>query len=410
MLFTDGRSFADTLYQDGMGMGDNFMDFYNSVCDAGTKQVYKVGVIYPPLANMFFYFLSKLLGPNLVSLPLNNRITLLSDTTGLFLFLGFLFFSIALFLRFIQQKLAGHCSCVISWLFSLALALSYPMIFCIQRGNLLLLTMVLSMFFVFFRNDNRKWVRELSLIALAIAAGFKLYPAVFGFLLIKDKEYKRAARLVVYGLLTTVAPFFFYDGIESILDLIANLNHFSGGLEFTPNYTTTDVFAYYFANFFPSDFEHYFNILHWAFFLPTTAAAVTVFFLTEDEWKRVFCLAYLFMNLNSSGQTYILIFLIIPLVLFVVDKKHSKIDSVYFTCFALLLIAIPVVYYKLIPLDRIELRGFGQYLLTPNRLVSAPVLQGMLLIVSLETIIRKITAEKSKRSKKSENNPDCNVE
>ncbi len=401
MLLTDGRSFIDTLYCGFDKSPDEFMDFYNSIRDGGTKQVYKNGIIYPPLANMFFYFCSKLISPDLISLSFKERFLLREDVTCRFIFMGFLFLSVTLIVRIIQQKLNSSGSSGVVWLLSIALVLSYPVIYCIQRGNILLLAMAFSMFFVFFRNDERQWVRELSLIALAIAAGLKLYPAIFGLLLLKEKDYKRTVRLVVYGLVFTILPFFFYDGIESVRDLIANLQQFDSQTFLPMSHTTSDVFAYYIAgytaNLFHADFYHYFNIFHWILFIPTMASAIVVFFLTNRDWQKVFCLCYVFMNLNSSGQTYILVFMLIPFVLFLIENSQSKNNCVYFVQFSLLLIAIPVLYYKFANPEYLLLLGLDRLKLSPNELISAPVLHSMLLLILLETISLKIKSGKNKK-------------
>ena len=225
MLFTHGESFANTLFSDpytayGIFGHDDFMDFFNSIRDASTKEVYKNGIIYPPLANLFFFVLSKMVKPELLTLPFILRKQLAADTTCLALYAVFVFVCMLFFVRMMQKRLDGATQARSAAGFPILLIFSYPMLYCVQRGNILLLAMVLTMFFVFYRNDERKWVRELSYIALAVAAGLKLYPAVFGLLLITDKKYKEAVRLLIYGVLFTFLPFFFYDGFESVRDLI----------------------------------------------------------------------------------------------------------------------------------------------------------------------------------------------
>ena len=49
----------------------------------------------------------------------------------------------------------------------------------------------------------------------ALAAGLKLYPAIFGLLLLFDKKYKEAIRLVVYGILAVVIPFILISTIPA---------------------------------------------------------------------------------------------------------------------------------------------------------------------------------------------------
>ncbi len=386
MLLTGGRSFTDTLFYNYLGKGDTFMDFYNSIRDAGTKEVYKNGIIYPPLANLFFYLLSRLIDPRLVALPYEERFQLQSDTTCRVILFIFTFVCLAWILFLAIQKTKGRFFIGTAVGLSLVFLLSYPMIYCVQRGNLILLSMALSMFFVFYRNDDRKWVRELCLLALAVAAGLKLYPAVLGLLLVRDKEYKRALRLIAYGLIFIVLPFFFYDGWESMKELAGNLREFSDARNISPAYATTDVFAVYANMMLHVDF----NVMHWVLFVPAMAAAAVSFCLTDRAWVRVFCLCYLFMNLNSSGQSYVLIFLLIPFVLFLIKPDFEKTDWLYYAMFSILLICIPVLYYRLINPDGAVLLETRKYLIRPNQLLAAPALQGLLLALTIETTVMRI--------------------
>ncbi|HBL40516.1 MAG TPA: hypothetical protein DDY98_02675 [Ruminococcaceae bacterium] len=398
MLLSDGRSFTDTLYY-GLFDNDEFMDFYNSIRDAGTREVYKKGVIYPPLANVFFFFISKMTNPAMVALPNKERAQIRSDAASQALLFIYLFACVLLIARLIQQKTESRFSSNRAWLFSLMMIASYPVIYCIQRGNLLLLTMALSMFFVFFRNDKRKWVRELALLSLAAAAGFKLYPAVLGLLLIKDKKYKQAVRLILYGILFVFVPFFFYDGFESIKDLIVNIQNFDSKKQITPGFVTVDVFAEYGEYFLGLNFD----IIHWLLFPTTMLAAVAVFFLAKEEWKQVWCLIYLFMNINSCGQTYILVFALIPFVLFLTERNGRKIDLLYLLLFAVLLLAVPPLYYSILNPSGAKLIGFGKYLIRPNQITSAFAVQGLLAVLALDTLFE--VAKKSKK-RNAENTAD----
>lgn len=391
MMLTNGRSFTDTLYYSRYGVTDAFMDFYNSIRDAGTREVYKKGIIYPPLANLFFFFLSKLIDPALVAAPFKERFLMQSDMVCQMLLFGFLFVSLALTIHLMRQKAGELLPDGLAWVLALALALAYPMLYCIQRGNLVLLSLALTMFFVFYRSDERKWVGELSLIALAVAAGFKLYPALLGLLLVRDKDYKRALRLLAYGFAFTVLPFFFYDGFESMKDLAVNLQTFSEAKRITPVFVTTDVLAAYAEMVLHLDF----HIMHWLLFLPMMAAAAVTVFLCEEEWKRVFCLVYLFMNLNSSGQTYILIFLLIPFVLFLLQKEHEKTDWLYLLLFAVLLIIVPNLYYRFLNPDGVLLLNERKFLVRPNQLLAAPALQAMMLLIAVQTLFGRFVKKKN---------------
>lgn len=65
-------------------------------------------------------------------------------------------------------------------------------------------------------------LRELALICLACAAAMKLYPALFGLLLLSDKKYKEAVRAVIYGIVLLVVPFFFMGGVGQIPQMLKN--------------------------------------------------------------------------------------------------------------------------------------------------------------------------------------------
>ncbi len=82
--------------------------------------------------------------------------------------------------------------------------------FAFERGNLVLYAMVFLMIGLALRDSSNKAFRELSLVMVAVSAGFKLYPALFGFLWIAEKRYKEAARLVVYGLASFLSHFFLW--------------------------------------------------------------------------------------------------------------------------------------------------------------------------------------------------------
>ncbi len=391
MLFTHGESFANTLFSDqyvtlGVFGHDDFMDFFNSIRDAGTKEVYKNGIIYPPLANLFFYVLSKMVNPDLVSIRFVMRKLLSHDTTCLTLYAVFVFVCLLAFVRMMQIRLDGAASPGRVRYLPILLIFSYPMIYCIQRGNILLLTMVLTMFFVFYRNDERKWVRELSYIALAVAAGLKLYPAVFGLLMFVDKKYKEAVRLLVYGVLITVLPFFFYDGLESIRDLYENLKEFStlSANQVNFDFVTSDVIARLLWEWVGVDYIPTRSFI----FSANMLGALLMFLIMREEWQRVLCLSYLFMNLGSGGRMYILIFLIIPFALFLKKGSFRRRDVVYFIFFFLLLMYLPCVYYPAFNTVDKMLEAGEKMLDKPNNLIAAVSLQSMMVFMFFDMLKR----------------------
>ena len=342
MLLTDGRILEDIVHKGALG-SDYFMDFFNSVRDASTLGVYEKGVIYPPLANVFYYLVSKMIKPELAATSFDDRLLLQSDIVCLFIYFFYVALTLLLFSKTVSRRLKTDGLIRCSGSLTVLLAFSYPMFYCFQRGNLIMLTAVLTMFFVFNRNSENKYIRELSYIALAVAAGLKLYPAIFGLLLIFDGKIKRALRLAVYGIIFIFVPFVFYGGVSAVEALLNNVTGFSGKNtdNMQPGFICIDAISHYIAEIF--DFS--FSSVNAVLLAVTYFAAAAVLVLSVKEWQKCWALAFMIMNYASFSRTYTLLFALIPFVLFMLEKEKRKRDIVYLLCFSAFFIVIPAVYH-----------------------------------------------------------------
>ncbi len=394
LTLTDGQSFVNTLFRNSVGT-DFFMDFFNSIRDASTKDVYKEGIIYPPLANMFFYVLSLMIDPELAATKFSRRTMLQRDYVCLFIYFVFVVLCLLLFSSIIKRYFAKHGLDKYSSAFSVLLIFSYPMIYCVQRGNIALLSLVFSMFFIFNRKNENKFIKELSFILLAIAAGIKLYPAAFGLLLLADKKYKDAIRLAFYGIICIILPFFFYDGFESIGDLFNNLNEFSDYSlnKLSPEFVCIDVLAMYANIFFRLGYSDAYTFLATVTYL----SAIAIFIISDKEWQKIWAIAYMIMNYPSTARTYILIFAIIPFIVFICSKSFRKRDVPYYISFLLMIVVIPPVYIFQIS-DMLELTEgitvldqlftfINDYLASPNQLIAAFIITAVTLYMFADVLI-----------------------
>ncbi len=81
--------------------------------------------------------------------------------------------------------------------------------------------------------DSRSWfAREAALLLIAVAAGLKMYPAVFGFLYLKEKRWGEAVRLIIYGIMIMFLPFQRFGGLPVIMDWLDNIFSTMGGYEY----------------------------------------------------------------------------------------------------------------------------------------------------------------------------------
>lgn len=83
-------------------------------------------------------------------------------------------------------------------------------------GNSTIFVLALLIMFVALNDSEKRICREVALILLAICAGFKIYPAVFGLLYLKEKRWKEAVKLTIYGILFFFVPFAFFGGVAGI--------------------------------------------------------------------------------------------------------------------------------------------------------------------------------------------------
>ncbi len=68
-----------------------------------------------------------------------------------------------------------------------------------------------------YHRSKRAWVRELALVALAVAAGLKIYPAFLGVMLLRNRDFKAAIHTVFYGIAALVLPVFaFQEGVYGL--------------------------------------------------------------------------------------------------------------------------------------------------------------------------------------------------
>ena len=107
--------------------------------------------------------------------------------SAMVLFLIFLLITLFIMAKMIHARTG-------SYLLTFCLVFSAGTLAAIERGNVILLAFILTFYFVEHYKDENRLTSELALLSLAAAFGFKLYPCIFGLLLIKDRKWAAAGR------------------------------------------------------------------------------------------------------------------------------------------------------------------------------------------------------------------------
>lgn len=112
-----------------------------------------------------------------------------------------------------------------NWSFVLLL-FSSIFIFSIERGNLIILSAACINYFFAYHEDADKKKVLFALFSLVIATILKIYPAIFGLLLLKEKRYKDILFCIAIGIPLVFLPYLaFQGGLANIPVHLSNITN-----------------------------------------------------------------------------------------------------------------------------------------------------------------------------------------
>lgn len=321
LILGNGR-FSDVFF---LRCSDFFMDFFNSIRDAsqGSGVYTDRGVIYPPMANLIYLALSRFTPSTYNDTSFENRYTWTSYLAPMMLVVlvttvcAIVFFFIVYSVNKDGSRL--HRFAVAFFAF-----FSVPVLYLIERGNIIILSLIALMIYAFTYNSESRIRREIGLLALAFAFSIKLYPVVFGWLLIADKRYKDAVRCAVYGVLMLILPSFFFGGPACFYQVFVNIFDFSTG-----SGSTLSVILNYIHV--PRIGQNVISVLIWLWIAVCGVCfAFSAFLRSDKPWKTWTLGLVTILCIPSLTSIYSWAFFIIPLVmLFNRGGKYTGRDWTY---------------------------------------------------------------------------------
>lgn len=353
LLLSHGNNFSNLFFYDSLDTG---MDFFHSIEYTRGKAPYtKFDTIYPPLANMFFFALlcfvpewqyiqwSDDFYESISYRGTNVDLRVWQPTMLLFMFFIFICIFAFLFASFYYLDFNLKNFIVVCLIF-----LSYGVLYSLERGNIIIVSLICSMIFVFFYDSDNKIKKEVALISLALAFGLKLYPAILGILLIYDKKIKEAIRTFIYGLIMFFVPFFFFEEkADGIIIFIKHMFFWSS----KKNSTTLGLCM---SDSITSLIKNFQKILgvsdDWQMNIKL-AKAMCLFALFsclifgaffQKKWQKILTVVLGMIFFQNQG-TYILIFMIIPLCVLLKEEKNlSKSNLIAFFGILLTTLTLPL--------------------------------------------------------------------
>jgi len=233
--------------------------------------------------------------------------------------------------------------------------LSYSVLYSLDKGNLdMLLFIVLALSVYAFKSKRYM----LSAILLAVENAIKPFPVIFLLLFLYKKRYKEFFISLALTAIMIIGCFFAFKGtlLDQISVLSKDLSLFKGaymygidrnlGLTFGSSLFMPLKWVFCQVSAHPLmstvTFVNLYNIL-W-----NIVTVVVAFFTWKEKvfWKKISLLTFYMLLMPYLVYDYKLIFLFIPLWLFVAEKEKSKFDLAYTILFGLLFIPKNIVFFN----------------------------------------------------------------
>lgn len=348
LFLSRGSLFPNYLHNDP---GDTFMDYFNVVAfgSAGNPYLNGAGSNYPPLC----YIVTKMMHKTVPSgLPSTNDAAIhggegfyLRNTEYAMLPYVVLLIVCVLSIAYCTQRMTLHSDGATRFTPVIAVIMSGPFLFLLERGNLILIALSSTFIYLTFRNSEKEMKKNLAYFSIAFAAGLKIYPFIFAFLELREKNWKAFWKITLWTCLLYGTSFLYFGGIEAIKGMLNGLNSFvdsTTNIGFGNQYGVAILFRsvskIFGINFINPQFK--------CVFLLVLISGVVSILYAPKKWQAVLAAGMLCVLVPSVSFTYTLVFLLPGLVMAIVDEHHASGFEVVVCClafFSILFILTPFI-------------------------------------------------------------------
>ncbi len=303
--------------------------------------------IYPPLAFLIFYPFA-LISKGAVNSYLNGDINIGELTKSPSFLISFLlFYAICLaIVLFLCAKISKFKGKKLAMLLIIVFCFS-PLAFCFIRGNNIILALIFVLLFFYLKDSEKKSLREVANLCLAITITLKIYPAILLLIFLKDRRWLDILKTLLYSLILIFVPFLFISGgFKNLKEIWNNCIKFATTKVRKTSLTniSLDALSMKITNLFglPTTF---YSVLSIILRLGLIILTLVVFILAKNSRKKmqISALGLLTYELFAGvSYAYSLVFLIVPIIYYFMDfETFSKSDKViYGLCFGV--IAFPL--------------------------------------------------------------------
>lgn len=342
---THGEALRSILFFD---KNDVYMDFFNSIQYG--MEPYKYKTIYPAFISALYGFIGQFV---LIDKITEHAYYIRESQIGQVVFVTYSIFLYSIFFKLLFDLKDGSSSEKI--LVSVLLFFSVPFFFAMERGNSVMIALVAIMIFIrFYDSEERFWGIEykyFAFIALGVATGIKISPAIYLLLLLREKKYVDTFKcLLILGVFFFI-PFYFTDG--NIFVLKRNLEYTVSlfqGFQISPDgdfviighgafVNLLNTFAFI-GRLFNSNYINIATVLNYV----VLVVGIFLVLICNNFKKYEICiiLSGLMVLFPGFSAIYNLVYMAIPLVMFLNKKRcdYKKMEYLYSVLFILMFIPI----------------------------------------------------------------------
>lgn len=325
-----GRGLEKFIFDRGTNVFGDFINNLHYPTHEGGPYYDGIWASFPPLAYTFYYLF------NVAFTRAKYPFELLSYTVITSFTCLLMYFAIE---KLVNDRIKRTVRRSEPLALSACLLLSGTSVYTIERGNSVLNVMVMLLWAFAFRNSRQFWKRELSLILIAVAANFKLYPAVFGLIYLFEKRWKESIRLLIYGIVLFVVPFAWFGGLDGFKQFLINQSLIHSLLQDRYLTSIPSVMAFLAAEF-GWDGQQAVQIGKWLAMALALLLAVC-FVLEKRLWSRTLLLCSFFTLVPGWCAEYMAIYMALPFILCYCDAPGQRWFPLYITLFAGVFVLLP---------------------------------------------------------------------
>ncbi|MCB5280272.1 MAG: glycosyltransferase 87 family protein [Candidatus Cloacimonetes bacterium] len=341
-ILTQGQTLENMLYRD---REDYFMDYFNSIRYSAFGPYANFDVIYPAFMMIIYYYIGVVLKSFGVVFEDSSEgaFGLRDSIPGIASYFLITFVFLIILYLIIRKNLDMDRKEKI--VFFLLILFSYPMLFTIDRGNSILWTYVFILLFLALYDSKKKNERYLSYVFLGIAVATKMYPAIFGLLVLnKSIENKKMKDLLICVFIVATllfVPFIFTDG--SFIGIIQDATEYSGYIWSIGHVNITGIVE---TTAYLIGIGSYPPLQTISSVISIMLMAIIIFIVIFDRearlWETITLLTGTLVLCAGVGAEYLLLYIAISAWYFVKeDVQDSRRDRIIAILMAVILVLLP---------------------------------------------------------------------